>query len=537
MNVVYAMTRNVYEWILPSIRSLAEHNPEARVFILAEDDELPFDLPMPAEVINVTGQAYFPEDGVNYKSYFSYINLLKVRYPSLLPVDKVIHLDTDTIICESLRSLFDMDLTDKWFAACPEYWGNYRLVGDRYYNAGVMVINLAQMREDGIEAEMTDYLNTSRQPFADQNAWNQFGVTAGKAVPFDIRWNESMVTGFTSKPAVVHYCGVRDWFTNPDTFRAEYMQKYLKPVLFASTKPFDNSESLRPVYDAFQGPKEYVQVDPWRHHPDIRSGKYGLMVCDEFPTESPGTVIYVGHGFHGCKLGGLDQTHPYHSAEFSRLIDYAVCAGEETVGITASSCGIPESSVLPLGSAKTDIYFGKCKGDGGTELAGKRAYFYVPTYRTAEETPMPAIDWQWLDDRLTDDELLAVRPHPMTGKILSGTYRHIKEYPPDGPMAAYLYDCDVVITDYSSCLIDGYLLGKPCVLFEKVSGYTETRGMYLRYPEEYSSRYAANEEQLLELIRSAEGLTKTEKDCVRKLAGSCDGHSAERICSLIRSLI
>ena len=41
MNIVYAMTHHVYDWILPSLRSLAEHEPDANVYILAEHDELP----------------------------------------------------------------------------------------------------------------------------------------------------------------------------------------------------------------------------------------------------------------------------------------------------------------------------------------------------------------------------------------------------------------------------------------------------------------------------------------------------------------
>jgi len=531
------MTRNVYEWILPSIRSLAEHNPDARVFILAEDDSLPFNLPIKAEVINVTGQTYFPKNGVNYTSYFKYINLLKVRYPSILPVDKVIHLDTDTIIRKSLEPLFNTNLCGKWFGAVPEYRGNYRLVGDKYYNAGVLVLNLAQMREDGIESEMTDYLNTSKQPFVDQNAWNWFGVTRDKVVELDLRWNESRVTGFTNNTRIIHFCGDRDWFTNQDLYRSEYIRRYLKPVLFASTKPYECAEGLKVVYDAYQGAKTYVQVDPWRHHPDIRSGRYSLMVCDEFPTESPGNVIYIGHGFHGCKTGGLHQPHPYHSAKFGSLIDYAIASSEDSIGMVAEACGVPESSVLALGSAKTDAYFGKKKGDGGTELANKKSYFYCPTYRSGDETPLPEVNWKWLDDHLTDDELLAVRPHPMTPKILDGKYRHIKEFPSNEPLGPYLYDCDVVITDYSSCLVDGYLLNKPCVLFEKVKGYTDTRGMYLDYPEEYSSRYATNEADMLELARTADGLTQTELDCADMLAGACDGHSTERILALIRSLI
>jgi len=226
MNIVYAMTHHVYFWALPSIRSLAEHNPEARVFILAEDDELPFGLPMPAEVINVTGQTWFPKDGVNYNNDFKYINLLKVRYPSILPVEKVIHLDIDTIVCDSLKGLWETDLTGRWLGAVPEKQTWYRPFGDApYYNMGVAVLNLEQMRRDRIEQPMQDYLNTVPQPFADQDAWNRY-ATKDTAVPVDVRWNESAPTGFTDNPGIVHYCGNRNWFTDRNMYRVEYLNRY-----------------------------------------------------------------------------------------------------------------------------------------------------------------------------------------------------------------------------------------------------------------------------------------------------------------------
>lgn len=225
MNIVYAMTHHVYEWILPSIRSLAEHHPDARVFILAEDDELPFSLPMPAEIINVRDQTYFPETGVNYNNSFKYINLLKVRYPSILPVRKVIHLDIDTIVCGSLDGLWKTDLTGKWFGAVPEQQTWYRPFGPKpYYNMGVAVLNLYQMKKDGAEEPMQEYLNTVKQPFADQDAWNKYAD--GHAVAVDNCYNESKPTGRTEHPCIVHYCGMKDWFTRADMPRIEYLNRY-----------------------------------------------------------------------------------------------------------------------------------------------------------------------------------------------------------------------------------------------------------------------------------------------------------------------
>lgn len=223
MNAVYAMTRNVYEWALPSIRSLAHFHPDARVFIVCEDDEFPLELPIKVETINVSGQTFFPTDGPNYKNQFTYINLLKVVYPALLPVKKVIHLDIDTIVCGKLDGLWKTDIAGKWFAAVPQYRGEFHSIFDRYYNMGVALINLAQMRKDTASDEMVEYLNTVKTQWADQDAWNMW---ADRAVPVPVRFNENWATGETNSPAIVHYCGIGDWFNNPGMYRGEYLEAW-----------------------------------------------------------------------------------------------------------------------------------------------------------------------------------------------------------------------------------------------------------------------------------------------------------------------
>lgn len=227
MNVVYSLTRNVYEWILPSIRSLAEHNPNARVFIISEDDALPFALPIRARVINISTQKLFPNIGEHRTEAFGgYINHLKVYYPEILPCAKVIHLDIDTIVCGNLRKLWETNVTGKWFASVPEKQTWYKPYGPNYYNMGVSLINLHQMREDKISAEMGEYLRTAGRPFADQDAWNKFGSEQDKAVTLPVRYNESIVTGKTDDPAIIHYCAIPDWWTNRKMDRVEYLDRY-----------------------------------------------------------------------------------------------------------------------------------------------------------------------------------------------------------------------------------------------------------------------------------------------------------------------
>jgi len=223
MNIVYAMTRNVYEQAVPSIRSLMHHNPKAKVFLVIEDDAFPYELPCDPVIINVSAQEYFKEDGPNYKNRFTYINLLKVCYPELLSVNKVIHLDIDTIVCGPLDDLWKTDLKGKWFGAVPQYRGEYIQTGDAYYNMGVAIFNLQQMRKDDATTGMWEYLNTTETMYADQDAWN---LHTDKAVPVDIRFNENWATGETDNPAIVHYCGISDWFTNPHLYRREYLDEW-----------------------------------------------------------------------------------------------------------------------------------------------------------------------------------------------------------------------------------------------------------------------------------------------------------------------
>ena len=219
MNIVYALTRNFYERLVPSYTSLMEHNPKAKVFVLAEDD----DIGLPVNVVNVKDQTVFPKGGPNYANMFTYINLMKVCYPSLLPVNKVIHLDVDTIVCGSREEFWKTDINGKWFAAVPEHRGRYKPFGLVYYNMGVALLNLTQLRKDNAEQEMVHYLNTVRQPWADQDAWQR---DPSKGVALSVRWNENMMTGETEDPAVVHYCAISDWWTNTTMHRRDFLERY-----------------------------------------------------------------------------------------------------------------------------------------------------------------------------------------------------------------------------------------------------------------------------------------------------------------------
>lgn len=307
-------------------------------------------------------------------------------------------------------------------------------------------------------------------------------------------------------------------------------------IQFTSNRALTRAENISAVYNAYQGEKCFIRVNPYAGNPALCEPAL-LRVTDEFPKVSPGKCIYIGHGVSGGKLVGIDQPFPYHRAMYADLITAMLATSEEMIPIVAQQSAVPIERVYALGLPRTDAYIGKAKGDGGTTLAGKRAYLYCPTYRTKEEMPYPEIDWDGMDTALTDGEILAVKPHMVQKHILKKEYRHIIELSSEEPTAPYLIDCDVLITDYSSILLDAHILRKPVVLFTKEDSYLEKRGMYLPYPYGYASRHVSTEADLIDCIRTAEGQGPEDLKCLKTTASKCDGHATERVIDLINRLI
>ena len=228
MNVVYALTRNIYERLLPAIRSLYEHHPDAKVYIICEDDIFPLEIPFDAKVINVSNQQYFTDDCPNKDTVFTYMAMIRVCYTKLLPrVKKVLQLDVDTIVCDSLEPLWQTDISGKWIAACPEYFGNHNpFHKEKYYNVGVCLFNLAQMRKEYATEQMVNILNSMRLKYVEQDVINYLAVPE-RCVDIPVRYNESFCCGYTDDPAIVHYAGRMNYWTDPGLYRREYLERYM----------------------------------------------------------------------------------------------------------------------------------------------------------------------------------------------------------------------------------------------------------------------------------------------------------------------
>lgn len=312
-------------------------------------------------------------------------------------------------------------------------------------------------------------------------------------------------------------------------------------VLFNSSRPLGRCENLTAVWDAWDGPKKFAMGG----FADVSPFDCDVVVTDEFVRRKRAgqTVVMLEHGLVGMKRYGLDQPHGVYAPEACGLVDWFITPSEHGRKFNASAAGISVERCPALGFPRTDAYFGKKKGDGHTFLAKfPRAYLFAPTFRASWEPKAPRIDWHEVDAQLEDDEIMAVKRHMVTRDALAGGgFAHIVEVDPELSSTPYLTDCDVVITDYSSIVFDGYLLGKPSVLFAPdgdLAAYEAERGFYMRYPSDYGHVRCKGAGVLVMSARIAalEGMNGVERRCLERTAGACDGHSTERVVDLIRSL-
>jgi lipopolysaccharide biosynthesis glycosyltransferase len=137
--------------------------------------------------------------GLPTKDFTRKATWYRIFLPELLAdLDRVIWLDVDLIARESLEPLWERDLGNSYLAAVTNVFEDYHagyprklgmLDSNLYFNAGVMLMNLALMRRDGCQESMRRIAveEPSRLTWRDQDALNL--VLAHRRMSIHPRWN------------------------------------------------------------------------------------------------------------------------------------------------------------------------------------------------------------------------------------------------------------------------------------------------------------------------------------------------------------
>ena len=211
--VIYCGTYNTYPNMIVSAKSLLAHTPVDNIYFLTEDDVFPYEIPDIIENINVKSQRYFPEGGPNFDNVWSYMCMMRAAFPQMFPQhDKALSLDIDIIVNEDISALWDLDLTDYYYAGVPEPCRQKTSDDPVYCNFGVIMMNLDKLRRDGKDQEAIDLLNRTKLGCPEQDAFNR--VCAHHILPLSPNYNFtpfSHITGEPDNEIITHYAGLKYW--------------------------------------------------------------------------------------------------------------------------------------------------------------------------------------------------------------------------------------------------------------------------------------------------------------------------------------
>ncbi len=102
-----------------------------------------------------------------YCSPYTLIRLLADRVEGL--PDKLLYLDVDVLFQHDVHLLWEQDVEGYEYAAARDHYGKY-LIYPNYINAGVLLLNLKEMKRTGILPRARELLRTKKLTFADQSA-------------------------------------------------------------------------------------------------------------------------------------------------------------------------------------------------------------------------------------------------------------------------------------------------------------------------------------------------------------------------------
>lgn len=83
--------------------------------------------------------------------------------------DKLLYLDVDILFNRDITLLYNIDISGYEYAAARDHYGKY-LINPNYINAGVLLLNMKEIRKTGLLAKARNLIKEKKLVFADQSA-------------------------------------------------------------------------------------------------------------------------------------------------------------------------------------------------------------------------------------------------------------------------------------------------------------------------------------------------------------------------------
>ena len=237
-------------------------------------------------------------------------------------------------------------------------------------------------------------------------------------------------------------------------------------------------------------------------------------------------TIYL-NTWHGASLNFVGNAVSKRKDFHYEHVNYFCINGEYERGFVIRDFNLRPESLLATGYPRNDELYAADDAVRAEKRAllgipeGKKVLLYAPTWRDstdggASHKLAPPIDWAKWKQELGDEWVILLRTHPYTTKLMNVEFDdfviNCTEYPRINDL---LIAADILVSDYSSTLLDYAILEKPLACFGyDYEEYKAVRGFYFDLEEVLPNGVIRTEDKLLEHVQSfdwAEECAKTKK--------------------------
>ena len=330
-----------------------------------------------------------------------------------------------------------------------------------------------------------------------------------------------------------------------------------KRVLFFSIRAEGRLlENAQCVYDALDAEKtvfahKYPMPSKWRPYIYYLLLTHKVVVTDDYlpylrevELRDAQRVFQIWHAGGGFKKMGFD-VFPEPDNIHAQYDDVIVTA-EDCRKYFVTAFRLPIDKIHAYGLPRTDKlldekWLEKTREDffgRHPSLRGKTLYLYCPTFREVGKKRVrfdPQLDFARIDRELSDDEALLIHMHPTVDySFVEKPCAHIFDLTKEEDTLTLECVCDLLVTDYSSVIVEGSVLGLP-MLFYCPDFDVYERGFYLNYPDDLPGEMFTDGSQFVDRMRDARAnrSIEREKEYRRAQTSACDGHATQRVVKVI----
>lgn len=258
------------------------------------------------------------------------------------------------------------------------------------------------------------------------------------------------------------------------------------------------------------------------------------------------TVVQLWHAPGASKKFGasVEVENREIISKIADNIDYLIVTSKKISSYYSEAFQISETKIKALGLPRFDYYFenhdiNQLKSNFYKKYnisQDKKLILYAPTFREDEKynNVFDFLNLDKFNKELGDEYVLALRLHPKIRNFYSGdinsnaSYINCSDYENEQEL---LLISDILITDYSSIMIEFAALNKPVLFFTyDLENYlANERGFYYDFKKTVPGPIVYTSEELIDVIKNNEFDNSKLSEFVKTQFDDIDGRSSERI--------